>query len=67
MLFETVFRIRVNYKSGISEEFDVTECELNSQEMSWKTAGVVRPLRLNYDEVESVWQLSAKRRLKFFN
>lgn len=66
MFFETVYHIRVNYKSGNSEEFEVTSCEVNSREMSWKTAGSKRPLLLNFDAVESVWQLGFSRRLKIF-
>lgn len=52
-----VYRIKINYKSGNSEMFWATEFKCNDGEYSWDTVdGFRRPIILNVDAIESVWQ-----------
>lgn len=61
-----LFTIQVNYKSGIAMIFKVHEFSIdtqgNSTNVSWIAAEIPnnpRPIKLTYDEIESVWQLNA--------
>lgn len=56
----TIYKIRVNYKSGISETFWCENFEYGSGSYSWKPIyheGNIKPLLLGSDNVESVWQI----------
>lgn len=56
-----IYTIKVNYKSGISETFDVTEFSIEGGKWTWNPADPNHtPLLLNISEVESVWQLACK-------
>lgn len=62
---QVVFTIRVNYKSGGFEEFDVTEFKASKDGSSfeWTLADngkQVKPIYFGIDNVESVWQIGAK-------
>lgn len=60
-MFRTKFLIQVNYKSGISMQFWAYKFSIVDGEWSWSSVNPNRPLLLNIDEVESVWQMRAKR------
>lgn len=54
------YLLRINYKSGISEEFWVTEFAISNGNWTWKSmSGVHHPILMGVDAVESVWQLDA--------
>lgn len=55
-----VYKVRVNYKSGIQEEFECTDCTVTQHSIQWVAYGCTGPLHLNYEEVESVWRLSKR-------
>lgn len=54
--------VRINYKSGISEYMKVTDFKWSKKngvmEVNWTLheTAVARPLFLNLDEIESIWQ-----------
>lgn len=54
-------KVRLNYKSGISMVIHATEFDLNingsNRRLQWNTVGGNRPLFLNVDEIESVYQI----------
>ena len=57
-----VFLIRVRYKSGAIEEFECTEFSVNGKNSaSWTWHGEKRPLFLNLEDVESIWQVSSRK------
>jgi predicted component of type VI protein secretion system len=53
------FLVRINYKSGHSEEFWVWKFEFkingDNKEFKWVSAGGNKPTYMNVSEVESVW------------
>lgn len=54
-------KVRVNYKSGISMVLHCTQFNLDinggNRRLEWNTVGGNRPLFLNVDEIESVYQI----------
>jgi len=55
----TVFKIKINYKSGISEIFECRSFDVENGQVKWTNAGEKRPVLMNYFEaVESVWRVS---------
>lgn len=60
-MFHTKFLIQVNYKSGNSMQFWVYSFNIKDGEWTWRSIGDSKPVLLNVDEVESVWQLRHKR------
>lgn len=65
MKFETVYKLRVIYKSGYAIEFEVTKYTINKDAFHWTLAdkNKVRPLNMNYDEVAAVWLVGERKRL----
>ena len=65
----TKFLIRVNYTSGIQEEFWCKEFEIRGRNYSWEPLNPAgpKPLKLDTssgnDQIESVWQLDAQEEL----
>ena len=62
------YLIRVNYDSGISEEFWVEKFEFKETpygaEYNWKPANADGPKPIQLGQVESVWQLKTRRAIK---
>lgn len=57
-----VFLIRVRYKSRAIEEFECTEFSVKGKDsVSWTWYGHKRPLFLNLEDVESIWQVSSRK------
>lgn len=60
-----VYTIRINYRSGHQEEYDCLDFSVTFTRLgefsclNWKPHGDKRPLFVNADEVESVWQMKA--------
>lgn len=55
-----IFLVRVNYKSGIQEEFWCTKFNVQNNQYTWEAAfysDVTRPVVINPDNIESVWQI----------
>lgn len=59
MITKEKFRVRINYKSGISEELDVYEFSVDKGLWTWKAVNpeTNHPLIMGVDNVESVWQI----------
>lgn len=56
-----IFTIKVNYKSGISHTFDVTEFEFDGRTYTWKHADDSnKPIIFGANDIESVWQVGMK-------
>ena len=59
------FKIRINYKSGISHDVwawkFVFKQTSHGKECSWIIPAPYQPLHLNLEDVESVWQTGVKR------
>jgi len=56
-----VFTIRVIYKSGAIQDFQVTEFSIKAGTYTWTTYGnQVRPLQFGVDDIAAVWQLTTK-------
>ena len=55
------YLIRVNYKSGHSEELWYKKFTIRSETYEWETSDPVRrPLLIGVDDIESVWQLEVR-------
>lgn len=68
MIFEKVYRLRLNYKSGNYMEIDTTEYSVSPSKISFTAAkNSYTALHINYDEVESVWLVKVRTRLAGFN
>lgn len=67
--FEEIYKVRINYKSGISEthwftDFKYSKDHSGAMTMKWAPAFTnARPVLLGVDDVESVWQVDYKKRL----
>lgn len=60
-----IFKIRINYKSGHSEEMEALKFEGETGpnlkfEWTQPEGTVIRPIYMNMDEVESVWQVGVR-------
>lgn len=54
----TIFTIKVNYKSGISHTFDVTEFSIDGAIWKWTPADEQnKPILMGVENIESVWQI----------
>ena len=49
-----IFNIRLNYKSGIQEEFQFTKFESTETGIEWVSYGDKRPLGIGAENLESV-------------
>lgn len=69
--FEEQHRVRILYKSGNSQEFWVTKFTIKTgyagaQTYEWTRAVVgVNAISLGADNVEAVWQLGTRKKLRF--
>lgn len=58
------YKVRVNYKSGIQEEFWCKNFNINHGTWTWKSIDDnMKPIMINIDEVESVYQVGIRYRL----
>ena len=61
----TVFKVKVNYKSGISEVFECTEFKIQGKNLSWKSHDYrYKPLDMAFssvDDIESIWQVGFRK------
>lgn len=61
----TVFKVKVNYKSGISEVFECLEFSIKGKNLSWKFFDQrYKPLDIAFssvDDIESVWQVGYRK------
>ena len=60
-MFKTKFLIQVNYKSGNSMQFWVYKFNVRDDKWTWESVSSPKPVLLNVDEVESVWQIRHQR------
>ena len=61
----TVFKVKVNYKSGISEVFECTTFSIKGKNLSWKhSSHKYKPIDIalnSVDDIESVWQVGYRK------
>ena len=61
----TVFKVKVNYKSGISEVFECTEFTIQGKNLSWKSHGHrYKPLDValnSVEDIEAIWQVGFRK------
>lgn len=61
----TVFKVKVNYKSGISETFEALEFSIKGNNLTWKSSNNrYKPLDIAFnsvDDIESVWQVGFRK------
>lgn len=63
---ETVFKLRVVYKSGYTHDFEATSFKYTNGRYEWSSAhNKNKPVDFGATEVAAVWQLSHRRRLSF--
>lgn len=66
-LFRTKFLIRVNYTSGLSQDFWVSEFsyKFNSsgRTLEWKHVNGTKPLFINVEAIESLWTIKTRRNI----
>jgi len=67
----TVFKVKINYKSGHSEIFECTSFKVEGKNLKWSSFGGKhrqKPLDLVFssvDDIESVWQLSYRKTIQW--
>jgi hypothetical protein len=60
---KSALKVRINYKSGISEEFWAWKLEITRNpnggisEIKWEFVSNIKPTFINVEEIESVWQV----------
>ena len=61
----SVFKVKVNYKSGASEVFECTKFSIKAKDISWLSFNPkCRPLDIAFnsvDDIESVWQVGVRK------
>lgn len=61
----TVFKVKVNYKSGISETFECIAFSIKGKNLTWKFFNDrYRPLDIAFssvDDIESIWQVGFRK------
>ena len=61
----TVFKVKINYKSGISEVFECTEFKILGKSLEWKSHDQrYKPLSIalgSVDNIESVWKVGFRK------
>lgn len=61
----TIFKVKVNYKSGISEVFECRKFSIEGRKISWVCANnLYRPLDIAFnssEDIESVWQVGHRK------
>jgi len=69
MMLETVFKVRIVYKSGYTHVFECTHFEMADRQIIWECADTKnnRPIKIGVDDIAAVWQIGQRKRLKFFN
>jgi hypothetical protein len=57
-----VFKIRIVYKSGCTQDFECIKFKINSNGYEWDSyyANGPKPLLLGIEEIAAVWQLDAR-------
>lgn len=63
--FVTVFKVKVNYRSGISETFECFEFSITGKNLTWKSFNHrYKPIDMAFssvDDIESVWQVGFRK------
>ena len=61
----TVFKVKVNYKSGISETFEVLEFSIKGRSLTWSSFNNhYKPLDIAFnsvEDIESIWQVGFRK------
>lgn len=68
MKIETVFRVRIVYKSGYTHDFECTDFTISGSKVSWESADESnRPIKIGIDDIAAAWQIGHRKRIKFFS
>ena len=65
-----VYTVRVVYKGGYAQEFDVLNFKVKGNNYSWEAASIkTRPIVLGADEIAAIWQVGVRYSFwrSFFN
>lgn len=62
----TVFKIKINYKSGISEVFECSEFSIKGKNLKWLVHShkQYKPFDIAFssvDDIESIWQVGYRK------
>jgi len=60
---ETIHVVRVVYKSGYTQDFEVLQFDVTGNDLRWITAGVTRPLMIGATEIAAVWKINSRTRI----
>lgn len=64
MKHETVFKIRIVYKSGYTHDFECTEFIVEGDGYKWRAIDDRnKPIKLGVDDVAAVWQVGYRKRI----
>jgi hypothetical protein len=61
-----IYKIRINYKSGHSEEMEVISFDFEKTgatvSLQWEQpkGTIIRPIHINVEEIESIWQVGVR-------
>ena len=67
MRVETVFLVRIVYKSGYTHDFECTDFTISGNKVSWESADEKnRPIKIGFNDIAAVWQVGHRKRVKFF-
>lgn len=67
MKIETVYRVRIVYKSGYTHDFECTDFTISGSKVSWESADESnRPIKIGLDDIAAAWQIGTRKRIKFF-
>jgi len=66
MVFKTVFKIRVVYKSGYFHDFEVYKFNVKDGSYSWESVNDQnKPIQLGADEIAAVYQIGTRQKFSF--
>lgn len=66
MIFETVYTVRIVYKSGHVQDFECTEFRIKDGAYTWAAVSQqCKPILMGIDEIAAVWQVGSRRRFKW--
>lgn len=67
MKIDTIFRVRIVYKSGYTHDFDCTDFTISGSKVSWESVDYSnKPVKIGFDDIAAVWQVGTRKRIKFF-
>lgn len=63
-VFETVFKIRIVYKSGYTHDFEATKFAFTGDTYDWvAVSDQNKPLKLGPDDIAAIYQIGTRKRI----